>query len=371
MPAEQGTLELISTRKCPIRSLEVSDAVGMGCEPHRFEELNVTSLEVLSLDYVGNENIKGFMDLALRSAQQQITLKWMAHALNLSQFHHELIPRVVDLQLSVDGLDLEGISELAPIPLPNVQTCQFHNHHGLLKVFNLSNAEKLDIQYWVNAPDFTINSLPTHLTEMLLGHLTFTTAMLSTAGPHFMPYLKTLIIDTITCQGPLKRYFHVPKLKHFQIKRVFFSFDYNNPDEEEEIRVDSAQLLCDDSFFRSIPELEVLSLRGMTINGEFVAGLRACLLLERLTLVDCSIEEFIHSFLARVANIKTFPALKFLDLSYSWPKKSDTSYKHFVARCTVERPQLRVNASHRPEEYLSEEISSLESASDSDYDDYF
>jgi hypothetical protein len=268
-------------------------------------------------------------------------------------------------------MDSEELSGSVTVPLPNVKSCQLHGHHRLVTIFGLGNTERLDIQHWDEAPNFTLNSFPVHLTEMILGHLAVTTSMIPDENPLFMPNLTTLTLETLTCQGSLQRYFLFPKLTHLHIKRAFFSFDYNEPDEEEEIRIASAQLLCDGPFFRGVPKLEYLSLRGMTINGEFVTGIQSCLLLWGVDLVDCSIEEFIPSFLSSLSG-KKFRTLQSMDLSYSWPKKSDTGYKQFIARCTAERPQLRIDASYRPDQYPSEESTDLGSTSDDNsYDDYF
>jgi hypothetical protein len=101
LPAELGTLELISSQNQSVRLLEISDAANHGCDTARFMELNVDSLEELSFDYVENRDAGSIMDLALRSSQQQMTLKWMSHTLDIAQFQHQLIWRIVSLQITV------------------------------------------------------------------------------------------------------------------------------------------------------------------------------------------------------------------------------------------------------------------------------
>ncbi|PVF92326.1 hypothetical protein CPB86DRAFT_195716 [Serendipita vermifera] len=76
-PPEPGTLELISSRKCPIHSLEVSvcEDSKTPFSTRRFLDLNVMPLKRVRISKVDWKKAKGLMDLALRSGCSEIALE--------------------------------------------------------------------------------------------------------------------------------------------------------------------------------------------------------------------------------------------------------------------------------------------------------
>jgi hypothetical protein len=99
-PVEMGTLELISSQDCLIRSLRIVDDPNMPFTISSFENLNLSQLQILTLAKLQSNQYAGIMDLALQSNCRCMTLDINYGCLTLDFFKHELLQRVIDMGIA-------------------------------------------------------------------------------------------------------------------------------------------------------------------------------------------------------------------------------------------------------------------------------
>jgi hypothetical protein len=96
---EMGTLELISSRKCPIRSLRLNHYGTT--EPFsisRFQNLNLGELQGLYFD-LPSDYSREIIDLALQSKCKDMILETYYDSYSLELFKHKLLQQVDEVKL--------------------------------------------------------------------------------------------------------------------------------------------------------------------------------------------------------------------------------------------------------------------------------
>jgi hypothetical protein len=73
-PIAEGTLELIAYNQNPIESLCIEECSGDGISGNPFTNLNLSSLRILSLEELRDEEIKNLLDVVLRLDPQDLSL---------------------------------------------------------------------------------------------------------------------------------------------------------------------------------------------------------------------------------------------------------------------------------------------------------
>jgi hypothetical protein len=101
VPAIDGTLELISSRNCLIRSLTIVGDFHGRSTVSGFQDFNLSQLQELQIAYLEWNKSKQIMDLALRSSCSNMTLNLRRCPLTLDLFKHRLIQQVVDIGIAV------------------------------------------------------------------------------------------------------------------------------------------------------------------------------------------------------------------------------------------------------------------------------
>jgi hypothetical protein len=100
-PVKIGTLELISSRKCPIRSLRIDYERTTPFIITRFQDLNLSELQELYFRHLPWDPSRKIMDLALRSNCKTMVLSPSSHdEPSLELFKHKLLQQVGDIRLA-------------------------------------------------------------------------------------------------------------------------------------------------------------------------------------------------------------------------------------------------------------------------------
>jgi hypothetical protein len=180
---------------------------------------------------------------------------------------------------------------------------------------------------------------------MALEDLDFVSVDLSECGPHLMPYLIELRLRRITFEGRLQDYLDCPKLKRLYLDKVKF-YDQETDIEGDNYSPKISMPLSSSVSFSSIPELETLYVRNGKFDGKLTSYLQSCPLLQHMSAESCSIEEFIPSFEAAIADSQAFPSLKSLCIQNSrttnpWPQQT------FARYCVSQHPGLAVSSNDR------------------------
>jgi hypothetical protein len=99
-PVEIGTLELISSRKYPIRSLRIGYDRTTPFVISRFQDLNLSELQELYFRHLPWDPEREIMDLALQSDCKNMVLGTSYDEPSLELFKHKLLQQVGHIRLS-------------------------------------------------------------------------------------------------------------------------------------------------------------------------------------------------------------------------------------------------------------------------------
>jgi hypothetical protein len=190
-------------------------------------------------------------------------------------------------------------------------------------------------------------SIPTQLTKLFLGSVTFSQDPPSGSPLQYLPVLRTLELQDVVFDGPIQNYFHCPKLVELSYRYSEAKFVHDGLERKRQLYRGLAQGLFDESFFRGVPNLECIRLHGLILDGVFAGHLQSCPLLHKIRLKDCRIKEFIISFGNSISDEKRFPSLKVLRIDDSWPAKLNASYEQFQRFCRSKRPQLWITGNEQ------------------------
>ncbi|CAG8764463.1 10386_t:CDS:2, partial [Acaulospora colombiana] len=172
------------------------------------------------------------------------------------------------------------------IALPNVKSWDIHNDVGILDVFDLNGVDDLTFFFGGFPPQEMTASIPSQLTNLFLGLVSFKVERLPAGVPHSLPVLKTLKLEDVNFDGPVRRYLHCPKLKELSYCATTDEPPSYYAEEEKNHYEHPVRQLFDESFFKATPQLEALSIEGLTMD-EVLA----------VTISDCRIKEFLSPFM--------------------------------------------------------------------------
>jgi hypothetical protein len=98
-PVAEGTLELISTRKYPIRSLKIIHEAKAPFNISGFKDFNYSEIQELNFWILPWDQCRQIMDLSLQSKCKNMTFETVYDPSNLDFFKHELLQQVADITL--------------------------------------------------------------------------------------------------------------------------------------------------------------------------------------------------------------------------------------------------------------------------------
>jgi hypothetical protein len=248
----------------------------------------------------------------------------------------------------ITGSDSRHMPELQTISFPNVNILQLEGENELLASLDISNADTLEFRSTSDPLDRLFAPIPSLLTTLILEFIIFTPESLSTGQRHFLPYLINLTLLNVVFLGPMRKYFHCPKLIRLRYSIKSPDFVCNTIVENSKNPYQApAQETFDEAFFQETPVLGSISLEGTAMDRVLVLNLASCSSLHELTIKGCSIERFIHPFLEKWQEAKYLPSLRTLRIDNSWPLQFGMSVAEFRARCAARRPLVDVIGNNR------------------------
>jgi hypothetical protein len=185
--------------------------------------------------------------------------------------------------------------------------------------------------------------IPIQLTRLTLVSVIFTPESLPCGQRHSLPYLTSLTVTDVIFLGPLRDYFHCPKLIH-----LYYTVPLDDFIVDPAVRVstDLHQIplreTFDDAFFQESSALESLSFRRVEIDDTLASILARCPILHTLEFKECRIEKFAEPFLEELQDPTKFPSLQMLYIKNSWSTQLDVSYTEFSTQCSSKRPRIHI-----------------------------
>jgi hypothetical protein len=391
-PLVKGTLELISSRNCRIRSLRIFHEGTTPFTTSSFRNLNLNELQSIGFQRLPWDQCRDIMDLALQSNCRSMTFDLYCGTPNPNLFKHGLIQQVIDIGIitcscmlsgSVIGTDIRGVvhpvdgniqtlSELRGIPFPNIRSWRIEGKNELLASLDLSGADA--INFWSDNRPKTrfLAPIPNQLTNLTLNHVIFTFESLPVGQRYILPCLTNLKLNGVVFLGPMCKYFHCPKLR-----RLVYDISYScsSPNTAIEDCNDPCQVpiqqTFDKVFFHETSALEFIRLEGTTLDDNLVPILASCAVLRSLEIEDCRMERFIHPFLEALQDPKYLPSLQTFYIDTLWSTPPDLPFQNFVKLCKSTRPGITVSGNGRQEsseEYSDGDESQSDIDSDNDED---
>jgi hypothetical protein len=186
-------------------------------------------------------------------------------------------------------------------------------------------------------------SFPNQLTTLTLDLVIFTLDALPGGQRHSLPCLTSLTLSNIVFFGPIRKYFHCPKLDHLEYDILAYDLTEGTAVEVTKNPYQAPmQETFDEVFFRESLALSFISLRGTRMDEASIPILAFCPNLYSLKLEECRMERFVYPFLEKLKDPKYLPNLRTLFIDDSWPPRPFLSYRGFVARCNSARPGMAV-----------------------------
>jgi hypothetical protein len=239
---------------------------------------------------------------------------------------------------------LQYSPELEGISFPNIKKWRIEGKNEFLAALDVGNADTIEFRSYNRPMDRLFTPLPTQLTSLTLNLIVFTPESLQGGQRHSLPLLTELRLLNIVFVGPMRSYFHCPKLTHL-------SYAIYSPHSAIDTAVGVTknpwralvQETFDATFFQESPALCSIFFYGTTMDDKLVPILGSCSALNNLKIEGCCIEMFIGPFLEKLQDRKYFPTLELLIIDYSWPFLPGFSYKEFIEACGSKRPELYVS----------------------------
>jgi hypothetical protein len=205
-----------------------------------------------------------------------------------------------------------------------------------------------------------IASIPINLTKLSLFLVHFTQECLSELKQQTFPHLTSLSLRATQIEGRIQNHLMFPELKELELFSVrFFLPEDDKPSPQQKVKR-TAEILADPTFFKGIPKLERLVLKGLPANDAFATVLQNCSSLQHLIIESCSIRAFISSFLMCLPNNQAFPLLKALRIDDSWPAVFNISYTELARYCIGQRPGIEVAGNGNRFRAWSQDLSDFE-----------
>jgi hypothetical protein len=384
-PVRPGTLELIASLQSPIEYLNLRNSYRSNFTNRRFKDINLKSLREL---HIGSpcESAEALMDLALCSTQSDFNLHLTVEYSGIHLLRHQLLQRATRLEIypcrsillypvessnCIDRIDFDTILPISNgfhdrITLQRAKKIILRSDLKLVDIFDLSNIEVLGLigglDFWDLRDNPSIQSLvttplPTQLVELVLSSLVLDYNA-TTDLPHCLPNLTKLRMRYMGLHAPLLQYFKFPRLKYLLLELALCM--------QPNSRMHTlAPPLLNDLFFRSVPELEFLSIQDMKhVDKALVTGIHFCLSLQKLQIQSTVVKKFIPTFSHRIKDPKFLPNLAYISIRQSWPSNMDMDHREFIAQGQVDRTGLKMEVTDDP--YYSS-IHILDSSSETSY----
>jgi hypothetical protein len=289
---------------------------------------------------------------------------------NIDLFKHKLLQQVIDIRIETCSCMLSGslmgtdircvthpvdgniriLSPLREISFPSIRSWRIEAKNEFFASLDLSSADA--IEFWsTNRPTNRLFApIPNQLTNLKLDRVIFTIESLPGGQRYSLPYLTSLTLRNIIFFGPMRKYFHCPKLGHLLYTIFSRSSTLGTAIEgcKNPYQV-PIQHAFDKIFFQETPVLEFIILEGTTLDDALVPILASCPALHSLEIEDCRMESFIHPFLDTLQDTKSFPSMKMIHIDGSWPAKLDLSYQEFVAQSIYRRPEIYISGDEQQE----------------------
>jgi hypothetical protein len=238
-------------------------------------------------------------------------------------------------------------SRLTDIPLSHIKSWVLEADVDVLKAFDLKDADSIKFT-GIRWPPSPVDSLlPSQLTQLSLGNVTFSSSLLRNLLPHCLPHLIILELEDVDFQEPIGRYLQCPKIKRLCYTASIYDPIFHSMSPYRRSKTAVWERL-DEAFFRDTPNLGTLSLRGTSLDAIPTVILQNLPLLENLVVENCRLGTFISSFLEFLQDTRCFPTLKSLYVDDSWPVECDMSFPEFVTNCIDRRPEIQVSGNGRP-----------------------
>jgi hypothetical protein len=119
-PVEIGTLELISSQNCLIRSLAVMDESHTPLKIRGLQNLNLSQLQKLKLSGIQWDQSRIIMDLALQSSCRSMVLNINSCQPALDLLRHDLIQRVTEIDIMSGQCISDHIAAHTLIPMHSI-----------------------------------------------------------------------------------------------------------------------------------------------------------------------------------------------------------------------------------------------------------
>jgi hypothetical protein len=269
---------------------------------------------------------------------------------------------------------LQRPSVLKGISFPSIRKWLIEGENEFLASLDLRHADAIELWSTNNPTNRLFASFPNQLTTLTLDLVIFTLDALPGGRRHSLPCLTSLTLSNIVFLGPIRRYFHCPKLNYLEYNVAVSDLREGTAVEVTKNPYQAPmQETFDQTFFQESSALGYIRLRGTRLNDASVPILTSCPVLYSLKLEECRMETFIHPFLKKLQDSKYLPNLRTLSIDDSWPPRPFLPYRRFVAQCNSIRPGMDVFGNGQkisPDAFsdTDQSLSSLDSDSDEDSD---
>jgi hypothetical protein len=267
--------------------------------------------------------------------------------------------------------DFQGSFELKDISIPSIRKWELETTVDLFASLDLSAADSVSFFCMGYSTKPLFSPIPNQLTELQLSLVILRLDSLPSGQRHFLPSLTSLSLSEVIFIGPVRKFFHCPKLE--KLRYVASTEGVEGPTTLEGFKrlyMAPIEEILDEIFFRDTPSLSSIFLHATALSDDLKASLGSCPVLRSLEILDCPLEKFIQPFLENLQDTKYFPSLQRLCIDDSWPTEFDMSYDEFAVRCRSARPGICVFSSgKRGWKYLKQSSDSSQSESDLGSDD--
>jgi hypothetical protein len=183
--------------------------------------------------------------------------------------------------------------------------------------------------------------IPRQLTTLRLEKIIFTPESLRGSQRQFLPFLSSLTLVDIVFLGPMRQYFHFPKLNSLCYSIVTSNLAWDTTMEGIKNPFwSSIQETFDTAFFQENLALEKISFEGIQLDEAVVTILASCPALHTLEIKESGIDGFICPFLERLSDEEYLPSLQMLGINCSWSPLYSLSYGEFMTECRSTRPRV-------------------------------
>jgi hypothetical protein len=224
------------------------------------------------------------------------------------------------------------------IPLPHLRSLVLGDDEQLIKVFDFTDIEKLEIILdRFPGSEFSPTCLPSQINTLSLTEGIWSLGV--EHSPHLMSNLASLCLKKLQIEISLQAHLELPNLKHLELDNV--SFKSPNHGAGATHSGDVPTLRAGMLFSPKHIVLERLSLRHIAVDETLVLELRGYPNLSSLTIQEADSGSL---FLAISEHLNTndefFPALRTIKLECFWKENLTGAYEALFDSCTSRKPHV-------------------------------